>query len=66
LKAPSKQLLWFENSSHMPNTEEREKFNQFMIHTVLPALAEQRGTVRSRRAELAARADASAQALDRG
>jgi pimeloyl-ACP methyl ester carboxylesterase len=66
LKAPSKQLLWFENSSHMPNTEEQEKFNQFMIHTVLPALAEPRGTVRSRGAELAARADASAQALDPG
>jgi pimeloyl-ACP methyl ester carboxylesterase len=38
LKAPRKQLVWFENSSHMPNTEERDKFNQFMVDTVLPAL----------------------------
>jgi pimeloyl-ACP methyl ester carboxylesterase len=40
LKAPSKQLTWFEASSHLPNTEEKDKFNQFMIETVLPALPE--------------------------
>ena len=40
LRAPRKQLIWFERSSHMPNTEERDAFNQFMIDTVLPALAE--------------------------
>jgi pimeloyl-ACP methyl ester carboxylesterase len=38
LKAPRKQLVWFERSSHMPNTEEKDKFNAFMIDTVLPAL----------------------------
>jgi pimeloyl-ACP methyl ester carboxylesterase len=38
LTAPRKQLVWFERSSHMPNTEERDKFNEFMINTVLPAL----------------------------
>lgn len=38
LKAPRKQLVWFENSAHLPNTEEREKFNRFMIETVLPAV----------------------------
>ncbi len=37
LKAPRKQLVWFENSAHLPNTEERDKFNAFMIDTVLPA-----------------------------
>jgi pimeloyl-ACP methyl ester carboxylesterase len=38
LKAPAKQLVWFERSAHMPNTEERDAFNRFMIETVLPAL----------------------------
>lgn len=38
LKAPRKELLWFEHSSHLPNTEEKDKFNEFMIGTVLPAL----------------------------
>jgi pimeloyl-ACP methyl ester carboxylesterase len=39
LKAPHKELIWFENSAHLPNTEEREKFNQFMMETVLPRLS---------------------------
>jgi pimeloyl-ACP methyl ester carboxylesterase len=38
LRAPRKQLLWFEQSSHMPNTEERDAFNRVMVETVLPAL----------------------------
>jgi pimeloyl-ACP methyl ester carboxylesterase len=38
LKAPRKQLVWFENSAHLPNTEEKDKFNEFIISTVLPAL----------------------------
>jgi pimeloyl-ACP methyl ester carboxylesterase len=40
LKAPRKQLVWFENSAHLPNTEEKDRFNEFMIQTVLPVLAE--------------------------
>jgi len=36
LKAPRKQLVWFERSAHMPNIEEKDKFNEFMINTVLP------------------------------
>ena len=36
LKAPRKELVWFESSSHMPSTEEKEKFNAFMIDTVRP------------------------------
>jgi len=39
LKAPRKQLIWFERSAHMPNTEEKDTFNEFMINTVLPAVA---------------------------
>jgi pimeloyl-ACP methyl ester carboxylesterase len=40
LVAPRKQLIWFENSAHMPNTEERDRFNSFMIETVLPTIRE--------------------------
>jgi len=38
LKAPAKRIVWFERSSHMPNTEEKDEFNRFMIERVLPAL----------------------------
>ena len=40
LEAPRKQLVWFERSAHLPNVEESNKFNGFMIDTVLPALPE--------------------------
>ena len=40
LKAPRKQLVWFERSAHLPNIEVKDKFNEFMIKTVLPTLAE--------------------------
>ena len=36
LKAPSKKLVWFDESAHLPNTEERARFNQLMVDTVLP------------------------------
>ena len=36
LKAPSKELVWFEGSAHLPNTEERGRFNQMMVDLVLP------------------------------
>ncbi len=39
LKAPRRQLVWFERSGHMPNTEEKDAFNRFMIETVLPAVS---------------------------
>ena len=31
LKAPSKKLVWFENSAHMPNIEEPQKFQREVI-----------------------------------
>lgn len=35
LEAPfGKQIIWFENSAHMPLIEERNAFHQAMIHTV--------------------------------
>ena len=38
LRAPRKQLVWFERSAHLPNTEERDAFNRFLVETVLPAV----------------------------
>ena len=39
LRAPRKELVWFEDSAHLPNTEERGTFNAFLVEQVLPALA---------------------------
>ena len=36
LRAPSKHLVWFEQSAHLPNTEERDRFNQMLVDLVLP------------------------------
>lgn len=36
LRAPKKEFIWFENSAHMLNFEEYEKFNDFLIKKVLP------------------------------
>ena len=38
LKAPAKQLVWFESSAHMVHSEERDSFNALLIETVLPAI----------------------------
>jgi pimeloyl-ACP methyl ester carboxylesterase len=39
LKAPKKELVWFERSAHMPNTEEPEKFNRLLIERIRPGIA---------------------------
>jgi pimeloyl-ACP methyl ester carboxylesterase len=39
LRAPSKQLVWFENSGHEPFVDEPEKFNAEMLERVLPAVS---------------------------
>ena len=36
IKAPSKELIWFDQSAHLPNSEERDLFNQVMVAKVLP------------------------------
>jgi pimeloyl-ACP methyl ester carboxylesterase len=36
LIAPSKQLVWFEDSAHMPPFEEAERFNEKMVELVAP------------------------------
>ena len=37
VEAPTKELIWFENSAHMLNFEEHEKFSKLLIQTILPA-----------------------------
>jgi proline iminopeptidase len=39
LIASSKELVWFENSAHFPQWEERARFHEFLLKTVLPATA---------------------------
>lgn len=41
LRAPAKELIWFERSAHLPNTEERDLFNRIMVEKVLPIAARQ-------------------------
>jgi pimeloyl-ACP methyl ester carboxylesterase len=38
LKAPSKELIWFERSAHMPNTEEKDEFNRIVVDHIRPAI----------------------------
>lgn len=40
LRAPRKELVWFERSAHMPHLEERERFHRLMIDDVLPVVTE--------------------------
>jgi pimeloyl-ACP methyl ester carboxylesterase len=39
LLAPGKELVWFENSAHFPQWEEKARFHEFLLTTVLPATA---------------------------
>jgi proline iminopeptidase len=39
LIASTKELVWFENSAHLPQWEERARFHEFLVKTVLPATA---------------------------
>ena len=36
LKAPAKELVWFENAAHMVNSEERELFCKVLVEKVRP------------------------------
>jgi esterase/lipase len=38
LKAPQKELIWFEESAHSPNYEERKKFDNVMVKKILPLI----------------------------
>ena len=39
LVAPAKELVWFEDSAHLPQWEEKARFHEFLRSTVLPATA---------------------------
>jgi len=41
LRAPAKELIWFDQSAYMPNAEERDLFNKIMVEEVLPIAARQ-------------------------
>jgi len=43
IKAPSKELIWFDRSAHLPNSEERDLFNEVMVAKVLPLARETEG-----------------------
>jgi pimeloyl-ACP methyl ester carboxylesterase len=38
ISAPLKELIWFENSAHLPNSEEKNKFNKILVNKILPAI----------------------------
>ena len=39
LRAPAKKLIWFNQSAHLPNAEERDLFTKIMVEEVLPIAA---------------------------
>jgi pimeloyl-ACP methyl ester carboxylesterase len=39
IEAPKKEIIWFENSAHLANIEEDEKFNDLLINRILPTIA---------------------------
>jgi pimeloyl-ACP methyl ester carboxylesterase len=39
IRAPFKELIWFDGSAHMPNAEEQDLFNKIMVEKVLPIAA---------------------------
>jgi len=41
LRAPAKELVWFDRSAHLPNSEERDLFNEVMVEKVFPIAAYQ-------------------------
>lgn len=43
VKAPYKNLIWFEKSAHFPNTEESELFQKTMIEDILPIIKNSKG-----------------------
>jgi pimeloyl-ACP methyl ester carboxylesterase len=37
VQAPAKELIWFDRSAHLPNSEERDLFNEVMVAKVRPS-----------------------------
>jgi pimeloyl-ACP methyl ester carboxylesterase len=42
IHAPQKEIVWFENSGHIPFYEERQKFTEELVQRVLPIAADRR------------------------
>lgn len=38
IRAPSKELIWFEKSAHMINSEETEEFNRILVDRIRPSI----------------------------
>jgi pimeloyl-ACP methyl ester carboxylesterase len=38
IKAPSKELIWFEKSAHMINSEDKDEFNRILVDRILPSI----------------------------
>jgi pimeloyl-ACP methyl ester carboxylesterase len=43
LRAPAKELIWFNQSAHLPNAEERDLFSNIMVEKILPIATGQAG-----------------------
>jgi pimeloyl-ACP methyl ester carboxylesterase len=43
LRAPAKELIWCNQSAHLPNAEERDLFNKIMVERILPIATGQAG-----------------------
>ena len=37
--APSRELIWFDRPTNLPNSEERDLFNKIMVEKILPIAA---------------------------
>jgi pimeloyl-ACP methyl ester carboxylesterase len=59
LRAPSKQLAWFERSAHMPHVEQPDMFARLMIEKVLPVTRDAARLTASRRGPSPASAPAA-------
>ncbi len=55
LAAPSKAMVWFEESAHEPPFEEPARFNRAMVELVRPVAAGGAARTRARDGEVAAR-----------
>ena len=44
--APAKELIWFDRSAHLPNSEERDQFNHLMVTKVRPLATTRPATTR--------------------
>ncbi len=39
IRAPTKELIWFEKSAHMVNSEQKDEFNSTLVNRILPSIS---------------------------